>query len=288
MEKINNKSIINHSDFLTTEEVLNRRWTYYAINKLLRSQGKIDRQNCYSRSMVIRIENSEEYSNYFKKSKKRIFGRNKISNNRKLISETIKKYIQKYDFNNVFIDSRLPSEVISDYRNKSQILLRSKTNFCGGTLDEVILYLEDIFGSNRVAEALYYALNAEIANYEAKLSDRYGRRERYLRKNLCISELVKLCQVEGFKFGIQKNQSSYKVVGEVIYFDLPGTAQLSWHISKNDLKFKGELPIYKKKWDNQKNSGFSKIEQSILLQFPDLSRTLDRSLSEPGINDYLD
>ncbi|TGK84831.1 hypothetical protein EHQ23_09040 [Leptospira bourretii] len=287
MEKLNNKSIINHSEFLTTGEVLDRRWTYYGIKKFLRSQGKVNKQNCYSRSIVLKIENSEEYSNYFKKSKKRLLGRSKKYQNRKQICKLIKEYDQKYNFQNVFVDNRLPSEIISDYRNKSQILLRSRSHYCGGTLDEVILHLEDILGSNRVAEALYYALNAEIANYEAKLSDRYGRRERYRRKNLCISELLKLCNVEGFKYGIQKNLNNHRKAEVVIYFDLPGTAQLSWHINIQNLDIKSKIPVYKNKWDNLKNSVFTKIEQSILDQFPDIARTFDRSPPVIENKDYL-
>ena len=71
--------------------------------------------------------------------------------------------------------------------------------------------------------------------YESKSS------EAYMDRNLCVQVMARMAQKLGYNMGIKEN-------GEwpILYIDLP-TGQVSWHISKPDLK--GIFQTYLEDWD---------------------------------------
>lgn len=65
--------------------------------------------------------------------------------------------------------------------------------------------------------------------------------EAYFDRNLCVQVMARMAQKLGYNMGIKEN-------GEwpILYIDLP-TGQVSWHISKPDLK--GIFQTYLEDWD---------------------------------------
>ena len=95
---------------------------------------------------------------------------------------------------------------------------------------------------------LYKSISAKnsYGDYKEKI---YNQKYNYIIK------LCELFEQQKWIYGIQN--SDIKMISHVIYFEIPDCEQISWHIT---LKEFSKFPIYKKDWDNKKNSTIKKLE----------------------------
>ena len=79
-----------------------------------------------------------------------------------------------------------------------------------------------------------------------------------------INELIKICQNNNYIFGYEKSDVKYP--NSIIYFELPGMEQISFHINLSDDELKN-YPKYNGTWDGKENSTLSKLEDAINKQY---------------------
>ena len=102
------------------------------------------------------------------------------------------------------------------------------------------------------------ALEAEDKNITAKES--YGKYvdKIYKEKERQIAALAELCKEHGWIYG--KQESDVRNASHIVYFELPGCEQISFH---TNLDVEG-FPEYEKDWDGLECSTLPKLEKSIL------------------------
>lgn len=124
---------------------------------------------------------------------------------------------------------------------------------CGIGTRALKLRLNKLAKTDPLAQAARLALELEDVNINAK---RYGPSyadHYYARKGELIREMIALCRAQGWVFGV--HPAARRFERSVIYFELPGCAQVSWHYDHE-----GEpLPIYEKEWDGQRGSTLPKL-----------------------------
>ncbi|MBR0083305.1 MAG: hypothetical protein IJP93_04405 [Bacteroidales bacterium] len=121
---------------------------------------------------------------------------------------------------------------------------------------------------DKVAEIFRSALNLEDANILAKkyrgstYSDHY-----YDEKEDLLVNLIGLCREgEDILYGYQYTDDDYAYINAVMYFDLPGCEQISFHCHLETAEAE-TLPKYPKEWDGQRNSTLPKLEKAILARY---------------------
>lgn len=121
---------------------------------------------------------------------------------------------------------------------------------------------------DKVAEIFRSALNLEDANIIAKkyrgstYSDHY-----YDEKEDLLVNLIGLCREgEDILYGYQYTDDDYAYINAVMYFDLPGCEQISFHCHLETAEAE-TLPKYPKEWDGQRNSTLPKLEKAILARY---------------------
>ena len=149
------------------------------------------------------------------------------------------------------IDERIEE---SEYRNYQlvQLLSEKRLNFCDIGTNKVKRRLTKI--SSTISLAYRIALEIEDVNIKAKDTSDYYKQKVYDIKNHLILDLVKLCDENGWNYGIQKDKTN-KVHSQVIFFELPNCEQISWHFT-----LKTDFKKYEKEWDGKINSTLDKLE----------------------------
>lgn len=140
-------------------------------------------------------------------------------------------------------------ELISKLKNKRKTFATIGTNKSKRRLNK-------LSKNNYLAQALRIALEIEDKNICAKDSYYKYKEKIYNQKYKLIMELRDIFKLNNWTYGIEK--SDVPGVTHVVYFEIPGCEQVSWHLSLNN---KNDFPKYDKKWDGKKNSTLDKIEK---------------------------
>lgn len=149
-------------------------------------------------------------------------------------------------------------------------LADSRKNFCGIGSRKIKLLLNKLSKTDNLAKAYRIALEAEDKNISAKAAQfRYGKYNKYTskiydQKQKLINELIKICQNNNYIFGYEKSDVKYP--NSIMYFELPGMEQISFHINLSNDELKN-YPKYNGTWDGKENSTLSKLEDAINKQY---------------------
>jgi len=149
-------------------------------------------------------------------------------------------------------------------KTKQQVdgLVKARAEFAGMGTRKAKLALNKLAKTDPYAHALRTALEIEDVNLTAKRyfggdCGGYSYAEiAYLKKGENIETLIGICQSQGWVFGVLPSDVSQTT--HIIYFDIPGVGQLSWHYSP-----KGPLPDYLGQWDGLVGSTLTKLEAAI-------------------------
>jgi hypothetical protein len=140
-------------------------------------------------------------------------------------------------------------------------LIDARTNFLGIGTNKTKRRLTKLSENDEIAKVVLIALYTEDANIMAKKYFGKYRNEQY---NLKYNNILKLIDLfnnhTDWIYGIEK-KNDYST-NAIIYFEIPGMEQISWHIYlSNDIINK--LPTYPNKWDCKVNSTLYKLENKI-------------------------
>lgn len=152
------------------------------------------------------------------------------------------------------------SQLKAERKNKKLIeqLKDKRRTFCGIGTNLIKRMLNRLSENDEVAKALRVAL--EIEDYNIKAKEAYGKykQKAYDKKEEYIKELWNLFKKNGWLYGM-RNESSFST-SYIVYFDIPGCEQVSWH---TNLKCVINMPTYRIAWDGKENSTLNKFELCI-------------------------
>ena len=77
-----------------------------------------------------------------------------------------------------------------------------------------------------------------------------------MKKSECIETLIEISKSQGWVFGVQPFDAIQTT--HIIYFDIPGVGQVSWHYSPRE-----PLPVYPGQWDGQEGSTLPKLAAAV-------------------------
>ena len=145
---------------------------------------------------------------------------------------------------------------------KIQGLVQARVEFAGIGTRKVKLALNKLAIADPYAHALRVAL--EIENVSLTAARYFGgdcggqtyAEIAYLKKGENIEVLIGIFESQGWVFGVLP--SDVNQTADIIYFDIPGVGQLSWHYSPPE-----PLPVYPGEWDGKENSTLPKLDQAI-------------------------
>lgn len=100
------------------------------------------------------------------------------------------------------------------------------------------------------------ALEVEDKSVSAKNSYGTYQDKIYKQKTKFILDLCELFKDQDWTYGVQK--SEVPPTSHVIYFEIPGCEQISWHFTPEEKD--GDFPIYVSEWDKKSNSTLRKLE----------------------------
>lgn len=157
------------------------------------------------------------------------------------------------------------NEAIRKNKDLVKQLRTSRENFCGIGTRRIKLLLNKLAkNGDIVAKAYRLVLEIEDKNITAKDTDFRYMDKVYAQKHMLIVELIEFCIENSFKYGVQ-NSLEHKT-NAIVYFELPGMEQISFHTTfyngHNYQEYDGE-------WDGKVNSTLAKIETSILERYGD-------------------
>ena len=147
-------------------------------------------------------------------------------------------------------------------QQKIETLVQARTQFAGIGTRKAKLMLNKLAKTDEYARALRVALEIEDANLTAKRyfgGDCGGYTDadiNYIKKGENIELLIEISKSQGWVFGVQLNKVFSTT--HIIYFDVPGVGQVSWHYSPKEA-----LPVYPGQWDGQEGSTLAKIEAAV-------------------------
>lgn len=173
------------------------------------------------------------------------------------------------------------SDLISQLSDK-------RNTFCGIGTRKAKIRLNKLAKNSLIAMLYRKALEIEDKNIQAKAFPNY-RDKYYEEKSSLLNEFIKICLDNNIKVGYSEESTERKVrINEydeygyriyeedpeyeiivhtmyIVYFDLPGCEQISWHS-----KSKPNCPLYDGVWDGKTNSVLPKLEKAILDAFPSI------------------
>lgn len=141
-------------------------------------------------------------------------------------------------------------------------LVQARAEFAGIGTRKAKLALNKLAKTDPYAHALRVALEIEDADLTAK---RYAGGDcggytyaeiQHLKKGENIEALIGICKSQVWEFGVQP--SGVFSPTHILYFDIPGVGQLSWHYSPKE-----PLPVYTGQWDGQEESTLRKLEVAV-------------------------
>ena len=142
-------------------------------------------------------------------------------------------------------------------------LRHGRVEMCGIGTRRIKLLLNRLSKAGDEMAGVYrLALELEDVNIQAK--DSYGkyRMKKYDLKEKMLRELIKVCKTNGFVYGYQPCQG-VREVRRILYFELPGTGQISFHCSIMD----SSIPKYEKEWNGLHCHTWVAIEQAISTRY---------------------
>lgn len=178
------------------------------------------------------------------------------------ILDFIKSSDNEFNLNFVKLEKEAKEHLVSKYEalDKNQKLIEKlkfgRVNFAGLGTNKSKRRLNKLSVNNFIAKAVRIALEIEDKNISAKNSYGKYKDKIYDQKQKLILELCKLFKSQNWIYGIQ-NSNNYSA-SHVIYFEIPGCEQISWHFSP-DKNY--NFPEYLGKWDEKENSTMEKLEK---------------------------
>jgi hypothetical protein len=159
-----------------------------------------------------------------------------------------------YDYDDCDHDSKK-----AEAHHKNQLLVeqlaKKRENFAGIGTNKAKRRLNKLALTSSIAKAIRLSLEIEDKNMLAKKYYGKYRDKIYKKKAELILDLCKIFKEQNWVYGTQK--SKVPDTTHIIYFEIPGCEQISWHFSCN----KKDLPIYEKEWDGKQNSTIGKLEK---------------------------
>ena len=132
-----------------------------------------------------------------------------------------------------------------------------RTNMLGIGTNKIKRRLNKIAKTDSTAKAIRLALEIEDKNISAK---KYKKYNYYDEKYNLILELINIFKQEGWIYG--KEISNNRDTNYIIYFEIPGCEQISWHCNFFNDEEK-TIPTYMGTWDGKINSTLYKIANVI-------------------------
>lgn len=177
--------------------------------------------------------------------------------------------MSRYDYDDLdrHYYQKSKSQLAAEQKNAELVydLYDKRLSFAGLGTNKAKRRLNKLGNTDPIAKAVRLALEIEDKNISAK--DSYGkyRDKIYRTKHKLILDLAAVFLEHKMVFGIEstKNFSA----SHVIYFDIPGCDQLSWHFSPN--KEDPSFPQYPHKWDGLVNSTLPKLEKVAMVLLAD-------------------
>lgn len=152
-------------------------------------------------------------------------------------------------------------------RELTKQLHEKRENMCGvGTRKVKLLLNKMIKQGDKIAELYRIALETEDYNIKAKETLYYYQDKVYRKKHEYILKLVDLCRSMDVVHGWQS--SDVHGVNAVMYFDLPGVEQISFHTAMTEEE-KNAIPTYPSEWDGKRLSTLWKLEEAIKRKYFD-------------------
>lgn len=132
----------------------------------------------------------------------------------------------------------------------------ARRKFAGIGTRKVKLKLNRLF-PNSLAKAFRLALEIEDCSILGKkyIGSEWSLK-KFKQKADLIESLCRLCEINGWEYGKQPSNNGHTTY--IIYFELPGCEQISFH---TNLSIK--VPNYRKEWDGKRNSTLFKLENAI-------------------------
>lgn len=184
-----------------------------------------------------------------------IHGSKKLKQFVKASNKNFLKEVQKCENEN---SERLKH--IQKAREKNEQLIYDlqikRKQFAGIGTNKAKRRLNKLAPNNPIAKATRIALETEDKSICAKNSYGTYQEKIYRKKNELILNLCELFKSQQWEYGVQKNEKP--PTSHVIYFDIPGCEQISWHFTLNGKN--NEFPFYRGSWDNKPNSTLEKLE----------------------------
>jgi hypothetical protein len=140
-------------------------------------------------------------------------------------------------------------------------LTDARESYCGIGTRKVKLKLNRLAGIDARARAFRIALEIEDCSTQAKKYFGEWRDKKYAEKSELILQLVNLCRENSWIFGKHESETYPRWI---VYFELPGCDQISFHTS---LKCPDDIPDYASDWDGIRNSTLCKLEKAISAMF---------------------
>lgn len=141
-----------------------------------------------------------------------------------------------------------------------------KDTFCHGIGQRrVKLFLNRLTKAGDAVARMYRtALEIECVNLAAKktLKKYHSDYHAYEKKEEMLRELMEVCKEQGAHYGQQR--STAPAATHVIYFELPGCEQISFHTNMHEAAL---LPAYDGEWDGKKCSTMMKLEVAIWTRY---------------------
>lgn len=135
-----------------------------------------------------------------------------------------------------------------------------RNNMCGIGTRKLKLFLNKKLKEGDL-NAQIFRIALEIEDYNIQAKKAYGeyKDKIYYSKECAILALIEIFRDNGLCYGYQKSDS-YSTKN-VIFFELPNTEQISFHINADLPNY---VPLYDKEWDGKINSTLDKIEDGLL------------------------
>jgi len=179
-------------------------------------------------------------------------------------------YINDHDFKNRInilkdeANKLIKSKEFTNIKNNElvQQLKYNRDNFCNIGTNKIKRRLNKISKYDIFAKAIRLLLEIEDTNIQAKKYHGEYSNRNYIKKSKMISELIELFKTNNWKVGYHNSDNNIKFI---IFFDLPGCEQISFH---NNNKF--NIDKYENKWDEKINSTLQKLETVIMNKYPEI------------------
>ena len=186
---------------------------------------------------------------------------NDVLNEFKIIRVDNDEELDYYDrFNYI---SKSHAEALQKNEELVYDLMISRVEFLGIGTNKTKRRLNKIAETDEIALAIRIALEIEDKNISAKKSWGKYRAKIYDEKAVLINSLIDVFEKNRWEFGV--HGSNVSDTTDIIFFEIPGCEQISWHVT-----LKRKCPKYAKKWDGKTNSTLGKIENKIKKDFPQI------------------